>query len=161
MLKPLPLLFAGIALALVSAAVSAPRSNGQQTPSAETAPPAAAAPAAATPANYPKNPVKATADSQAKAKNLYQIDCAMCHGDAGNGKSDLATSMGLTLGDWTDPKALGDKPDGEIFNMIRNGKDKMPPEDPARAKDNDVWNLVLYIRSFSKPAAAATSTAAK
>jgi len=45
--------------------------------------------------------------------------------------------------------------------MIRTGKDKMPPEDPARAKDDDVWNLVIYIRSFSKSAAAGTSTAAK
>jgi mono/diheme cytochrome c family protein len=157
MLKSLPLLFAGIALALVPAAVSAPRADGQQTPSAQ--PPAPAA--AATPVNYPKNPIRPTADSQAKAKNFYQIDCAMCHGDNGNGKSDLATSMGLTLNDWTDPKSLAGKPDGEIFNMIRNGKDKMPPEDPSRAKDDDVWNLVIYIRSFSKSATAAASTAAK
>ncbi len=160
MLKSLPLLFAGIALVLVSAAVFAPRSDGQQTPSAQTPAPVAA-PAAAAPATYPKNPVKPTPESQAKAKNLYQIDCAMCHGDNGNGKSDLATSMSLTLNDWTDPKALGGEPDGAIFNMIRNGKDKMPPEDPARAKDDDIWNLVIYIRSFSKSAAAAASTAAK
>jgi mono/diheme cytochrome c family protein len=158
MLKPL--LFAGIALALASVALFAPRSNGQQTPSAQTASPVAASVPAA-PVTYPKNPIKPTAESQAKAKNLYQIDCSMCHGDNGNGKSDLATSMALTLNDWTDPKALSGEPDGEIFNMIRNGKDKMPPEDPARAKDDDIWNLVIYIRSFSKSAAAAASTAAK
>ena len=45
------------------------------------------------PAAPVKNPVKPTPESQAKAKSLYQMDCAMCHGDNGNGKTDLATSM--------------------------------------------------------------------
>jgi mono/diheme cytochrome c family protein len=100
------------------------------------------------------NPVKPTAASQAKAKRLYAIDCAMCHGDNGNGKSDLATSMQLTLTDWTDPKTLASKSDKELFDMIRVGKDKMPPEDVSRAKDDDVWNLVTYIRGLSKGQAA-------
>jgi len=98
-----------------------------------------------------KNPVKPTAESQAKAKSIYQIDCAMCHGDNGNGKTDLATSMGLTLDDWTNPATLANKEDWELFNIIRAGKDKMPPESKGRATDTEVWNLVIYIRSFSKP----------
>ena len=106
-----------------------------------------------------KNPVKPTAESQAKAKALYQIDCAMCHGDNGNGKTDLASSMSLTLDNWTDAKTLSDKSDGELFNIIRNGKDKMPPEGEGRAKDAEVWNLIIYIRTFSK-SPAATSAAA-
>jgi cytochrome c len=108
--------------------------------------PQGAAPAA--PAST--NPVKPTPASQAKAKKFYAIDCAMCHGDNGNGKSDLATSMQLTLTDWTDPKSLGSKSDQELFDIIRKGKDKMPPEDVSRAKDEDVWNLVIYIRALSK-----------
>jgi mono/diheme cytochrome c family protein len=79
----------------------------------------------------------------------------MCHGDNGNGKTDLATSMGLTLGDWTNPATLANKQDWELFNVIRNGKDKMPPESVGRADDAQVWNLVIYIRSLSSPAAAA------
>jgi cytochrome c5 len=96
------------------------------------------------------NPVKPTAASQLKAKKLYAIDCAMCHGDNGNGKSDLATSMQLTLTDWTDPKTLAARPDKDLFDLIRAGKDKMPPEDASRAKDDDVWNIILYIRGMSK-----------
>jgi mono/diheme cytochrome c family protein len=162
MMKPILLLLAGIPIAFATAAFSAPRQDGQAlAPAQSQAPAAVPAPAPAVSGAIQKNPVKPTADSQAKAKSLYQIDCSMCHGDNGNGKSDLATSMSLTLDDWTDPKAFADKPDGELFNMIRNGKDKMPPEDSGRAKDNDVWNLVIYIRSFSKVPAAAASTAAK
>jgi mono/diheme cytochrome c family protein len=85
----------------------------------------------------------------------------MCHGDNGNGKTDLASGMGLTLIDWTDGKSLGGRQDGELFNIIRNGKDKMPPEDAGRAKDDQIWNLVVYIRSFSKGQLPPPSTAAK
>jgi hypothetical protein len=88
------------------------------------------------------------------------MDCAMCHGDNGNGKTDLAQSMSLTLPDWTDPKSLENHPDGELFNAIRNGKgEKMPPEAEGRARDAVVWNLVIYLRNFSKGQAAAPAAA--
>jgi mono/diheme cytochrome c family protein len=77
----------------------------------------------------------------------------MCHGDNGNGKTDLATGMGLKLADWTNPNALNGMTDENLFTAIRNGKDKMPPEAEGRAKDDDVWNLIVYIRKMSQPAA--------
>ena len=112
--------------------------------------PEAALGSASTPEATATNPVKPTAESQAKAKNLYQIDCAMCHGDNGNGQSDIAKGMGLTITDFTDPKTLAGVPDGQLFGIIRNGKDKMPPEVAGRANDNTVWNLIHYIRGMSK-----------
>jgi mono/diheme cytochrome c family protein len=102
------------------------------------------------PAPTATNPVKPTAESQAKAKNLYQIDCAMCHGDNGNGQTDVAKGMGLTMTDFSDSKTLAGTPDGALFATIRNGKDKMPPEAAGRASDTMVWNLIHYIRGFSK-----------
>lgn len=119
--------------------------------------PAAAPPAAGSVPADMKNPVKPTAASQAKAKQIYSIDCAMCHGDDGKGKTDLATSMGLTLPDFTYAKSLSARSDGELFNVIRNGKDKMPGEESARANDDVVWNVVLYVRAFSNPEALAKS----
>jgi cytochrome c len=123
--------------------------------------PQEAAPAPAAPAST--NPVKPTPASQEKAKDLYARDCALCHGDNGNGKTSLAKDMGLTLSDWTDPKTLANKSDHELFDAIRKGKDKMPPEDASRAKNDDVWNLIIYIRGLSKdqPAAAPPADAAK
>lgn len=108
------------------------------------------------------NPAKPTAASQTQAKNLYARDCALCHGDNGDGKTDLAKDMKLTLLDWTDPKSLGNRSDKELFHAIRTGKDSMPPEEEGRAKDSEVWNLIIYIRGFSKgqPAAAPAPTAA-
>ena len=145
MLKSTLLLFAG-ALFVIAPLANVGRA---QQPAASNAA-AAPADAAAT-----KNPVKPTAESQAKAKQLYSIDCAMCHNDNGNGKSDLATSMGLSIPDLSDPKTLDSKSDGDIFTLLRNGKDKMPGEDAGRAKDNDIWNLIIYVRGLSKTQAAA------
>jgi mono/diheme cytochrome c family protein len=109
---------------------------------------------------------KSTPAARERAKNVYAVDCAICHGDNGNGKTDLATSMQVTLTDWTDPKSLSGKSDIELFDVIRKGKgDKMPPEDAGRAKDDDIRALVAYIRNFSKgqpsvPAPAAPAEAA-
>jgi mono/diheme cytochrome c family protein len=106
------------------------------------------APAAASHAGA-SNPVKSTPEGLAKAKALYQIDCAMCHGDNGNGQTDLAKSMSLNIPDFTNGKAMSAKTDGDLFDIIRNGKDKMPPEAAGRANDTTVWNLILYIRKMA------------
>jgi len=99
---------------------------------------------------------KPTADAMAKARKVYDFDCAMCHGAAGDGKTDLAKDMQLTMLDWTDPKSLSGKSDQQLFDAIRKGAGKMPPEDTARATNDEVHNLVIYIRKFAKdqPAAA-------
>ncbi len=107
------------------------------------------------------NPAKSNAASRERAKKLYAVDCAICHGENGNGKTDLATSMNVTLADWTDPKSLATTQDKELFDAIRKGKgEKMPAEDASRAKDDDVWGLVYYIRGFSKGQPAAPAPAA-
>jgi mono/diheme cytochrome c family protein len=102
------------------------------------------------PAAGQKNPVKPTEKSQARAKYLYKQDCVICHGDNGNGKTDIAGGMGVTLGDWSNPATLANKQDHDLFNVIRNGKGQMPAEPDGRAKDDEVWNLIIYIRGLYK-----------
>jgi len=121
----------------------------------------AAAPAPGKMPQEGKGGAKAAAanETQAKAKKIYAVDCAMCHGDNGNGQTDLATSMQLKLADWTDPKTLSDKSDQALIEVIRKGKDKMPAEDSGRAKDEEVKALVDYIRNFSKAQAAPAAKA--
>ncbi len=94
------------------------------------------------------NPVKPTAESLAKGKKLYGYDCAMCHGEKGDGKGDMASDM-KNVTDFTKPDALKDRTDGELFYVIRNGKGDMPPEGD-RAKNDDIWNMVNYVRSLAK-----------
>ncbi|KAA6457965.1 cytochrome c [Acidobacteria bacterium AB60] len=103
-----------------------------------------------------------TGEVPAHVKTIYKVDCALCHGENGNGKTDLATGMGLTLSDFTDPKTLQNKTDEELFSLIRKGRDKMPPEEETRAKDAEIKSLILYVRGLSKgqPAPAETPAAA-
>ena len=104
---------------------------------------------------------KSTPASREKAKKVYAMDCALCHGDNGNGKTDIATSLNVPMDDWSEAKTLAGKSDQELFDSIRKGKgDKMPAEDASRAKNEEVWALVAYIRGFSKGQAAAPTAPA-
>jgi mono/diheme cytochrome c family protein len=95
------------------------------------------------------NRVKPTAESLAKGKKLYGYDCAMCHGKDGDGKGDMAADM-KNIPDFTKPEALKNRTDGELFYIIRNGEDENMPPEGDRAKDEDVWNMVNYVRSLAK-----------
>ncbi|MFY9903960.1 MAG: c-type cytochrome [Terriglobales bacterium] len=95
------------------------------------------------------NPVKPSAESLAKGKKLYGYDCAMCHGKDGDGKGDMAADM-KNMPDFTHPDALKGRTDGELFYIIRNGKGENMPPEGDRAKDEDIWNMVNYVRSLAK-----------
>jgi len=95
------------------------------------------------------NPVKPTPESQAQAKKMYGYDCAVCHGVNGNGKGDLAADMKPPLKDYTDPAALKDISDGELFYIIKDGKGQMTGEGD-RMKPEGIWNMVILVRSFAK-----------
>ena len=97
-----------------------------------------------------KNPVAATPDSVAAGKQVYTRYCAVCHGVSargGSGSDISAPAPDLTDSDWKHGSS-----DGEIFDVIKNG---VPPDlnmEPwgDRIKDNDIWNVVNYIRSLAK-----------
>jgi mono/diheme cytochrome c family protein len=125
---------------LFSIALLAQKSNPPAAPSEYKIPPEAAA---------KQNPVKPSGESLARGKKLYGIDCAMCHGKDGDGKGDMASDY-KNMPDFTKPDALKNRTDGELFYIIRTGEgDDMPPEGD-RAKDDDIWNLVNYVRSRAK-----------
>ena len=39
--------------------------------------------------------------------------------------------------------------DGQLYDIILKGKGQMPGEE-GRAKPDDVWNLVIFVRNLSK-----------
>jgi mono/diheme cytochrome c family protein len=97
-----------------------------------------------------KNPVAATPESIAAGQQLYARNCASCHGRNGQGGpgNDLIPAAPSLLGDgWAHGST-----DGEIFTNIKAGVapdfNMVPFKD--RLKDDDIWNLVNYIRSIKK-----------
>ena len=107
-----------------------------------------------------ENPVKSSPESLAHGKRQYGFDCAMCHGKDGSGTGDVATDMKLKMHDESAPATLKDRTDGELFYIIKKGKDQMPAEGD-RVKDETVWDMVNYIRSFPKKSGTATEKPAE
>lgn len=111
------------------------------------------APAPITPEDAAKkNPVKPTAEGLTEARKLYGYHCAMCHGDNGDGKGDLAEQMKLGLKDWRNASSIANYTDGELFYIITNGRGKMEGGEGDRTKEEMRWKLVNLVRSFGKKA---------
>ena len=145
-----------------SAQQSASQEKPQEKPAEKTAEKAAEK-SAEKPADTPavtataavkkENPVKPTPEVLAAAKKIFGYDCAMCHGESGNGKGELVESMSLKMKDWHDPTALNGMSDSDIYDLIVKGKDKMVGE-ADRLAPAKVWGLVDYVRTFAKKSGA-------
>lgn len=126
----------------------------------ETAPPQAPANLAIPPEETKReNPIKPTEASLAEGKKLYGYQCAMCHGEKGDGKSELGETMKLKMKDYTDPAALKEMTDGTLYYIIEKGKGQMPSQE-GRMSAHQKWNLINYIRSCAKKSSEAPKPAA-
>jgi mono/diheme cytochrome c family protein len=95
------------------------------------------------------NPVHPTAAEMGTVRKLYGYDCVMCHGKEGGGDGDMAASLQTKMKDYRDPTALKGMSDGELFYIIQKGKGEMPSEGD-RAKDDQIWTMVVLVHSFAK-----------
>lgn len=98
-----------------------------------------------------KNPVKATPESIAAGKKLYDAQCATCHGATGKGDGKMAASLPEPKpSDLADAAWKHGSTDGEIFTVIKDGvKGTGMRGAAARMKPDDMWNVVNYIRTLA------------
>jgi cytochrome c oxidase cbb3-type subunit 3 len=97
-----------------------------------------------------QNPVQASPDSIAAGKQSFNRYCANCHGL--NAEGSPGNDLTPEAPDLTDKTWKHGSTDGEIFNSIKNG---VAPDFNMGAfkdqlKDEDIWNVVNYIRSLAK-----------
>lgn len=100
------------------------------------------------------NPFTPSADIVAKGKKLYESKayCSVCHGLEGAG----GTSGVLTPHGGQSPTNLADaawqaaRTDGEIFWVLKHGSHgtDMAPYMPLYLTEEQVWQIVTYIRMF-------------
>jgi mono/diheme cytochrome c family protein len=90
------------------------------------------------------NPTPISDASLLNGRKYFQINCAVCHGDAGMGDGP-ATKLGIPgislVTDITKART-----DGYIFGMIRNGRGMMPSYN--RIEEPDRWDVVNYLRGL-------------
>lgn len=102
------------------------------------------------PANYKsmKNPAKAEASSINSGKALWGQHCASCHGKAGLGDGPKSRNLETFAGNFSAADFTA-QTDGEIFYKTKMGRGEMPKYD-KKIQDEDMWNLVNYMRTFKK-----------
>ncbi len=95
-----------------------------------------------------KNLIPSDESSIEEGRKLYLRHCASCHGPSGKGDGSMALAGG-TPANLTDETWDHGSSDGEIFVVIRDGtsSDMEPYKD--RLTENQMWQLVNYIRSLS------------
>ncbi len=101
-----------------------------------------------------RNPVAATAASITAGAATYKKYCAFCHGADAKGHGPLAPKDSnppdLTDATWTHGST-----DGQIFTLIANGAGAKSSMVGFKGKvpDQDLWNIVNYLRSLAPQAA--------
>lgn len=96
-----------------------------------------------------QSPPSATLASLERAKQVYSYDCSMCHGAMGRGKTDLGKDATGSVSDLTDPAIMAQLTDTDLYNIILNGKGKMPGE-KGRLNEEGLHGMVAYVRNLAK-----------
>jgi len=107
-----------------------------------------------------KNPLQPTTAALKSAREVYADKCAHCHGDTGKGDGRDANRYDPAPTDLTDSKKMNAATDGELFYKISEGKKPMPVFKNKLTEDQR-WQLVLLIRSFTESAKPPADTLAK
>ena len=101
------------------------------------------------PTKYQKmeNPTKGEADLKV-GKMLYNKNCKSCHGNKGLGDGPKAKKLDTFPGNFS--KDLKGQADGSIFYKSLFGRDEMPNYEKDIPDENDMWNIINYMRTFEK-----------
>jgi hypothetical protein len=102
-----------------------------------------------------KNPLEATPQNILAGKTLFHVDaqptaCRVCHGISGDGLGVLFHRVDPKPRNFTCVRTMDNLPDGQLFWVIQNGSPGTAMPSFSYLEDEQVWELILYLRSFSK-----------
>jgi mono/diheme cytochrome c family protein len=101
------------------------------------------------------NPTQATADQIAIGRRLYEKAanpaCELCHGPKGDGNGAIATQFLPRPRNFTCAELMDEIPDGQLFWVIRNGSPDTGMPAYKKLTDSQIWQIILYLRTFAKP----------
>ena len=99
------------------------------------------------------NPLESTTDNIEKGRMLFQLDaqptCTICHG-SGNGLGMMSGGLNPPPRNFTCKETMDDIPDGQLFWIIRNGSAGTGMPAFSDLNDDQIWQLIHYIRQFSQ-----------
>ena len=93
-----------------------------------------------------------------RGQDRYNIYCAVCHGESGNGQGVVAKAGFANVRNLHDPLVQPDKAaDGSIFNTITHGKGLMGSYGD-KLTVNDRWAVIAWVRVLQKSASGVPAT---
>ena len=89
-------------------------------------------------------------------KTKYDANCAGCHGATGKGDGVAAAAINPKPQDHTNGKLMNALTDKYLFDIIKDGgkamqKAALMPAANKKLTDQDIWDMVAYIRSLADP----------
>jgi mono/diheme cytochrome c family protein len=99
----------------------------------------------------PENPVEADDVSISRGKTLFTINCAMCHGETGEGNGPVSGLIENKPANLTSIITQS-KTDGALFTTITNGVDGRMPSMVENLTVRDRWDVINYIRTLEASA---------
>ncbi len=100
-------------------------------------------------AGGPLNPLRADAVTLAAGQQIYQANCVTCHGANGGGDGPTAAGLNPRPSDFSLHMPPGKHTDGQVFLWIKDGfPGTAMPAWGARLSDEQIWQLVNYLRTF-------------
>lgn len=93
-----------------------------------------------------QSPLPPTPARLARGMELFNIHCAVCHGEDGYGKG-IVVRRGFPPPPSYHSERLRNAPDGHFFDVITNGYGKMYSY-RSRVAVKDRWAIVCYIRAL-------------
>jgi mono/diheme cytochrome c family protein len=89
-------------------------------------------------------------------KAKYDANCVGCHGATGKGDGAAAAALNPKPQDHTDGKVMNALNDKYLFDIIKDGgaamkKAAFMPASNKKLTDQEIWDVVAYIRSLAIP----------
>jgi mono/diheme cytochrome c family protein len=85
--------------------------------------------------------------AQAPGADTYKAKCAMCHG--ATGLADNTMAKNLKVLSFKDPKMINAS-NAQLFNSTKDGKGTKMPAYKGKLTDQQITDLVSYIRTLQK-----------
>jgi mono/diheme cytochrome c family protein len=96
-----------------------------------------------------KNPVAADARSIAAGKQVFDKQCASCHGDHGKGDGPMGEELNPRPADLSDADWKHGSTDGDIFTVVHDGvKNTGMRAFGHKMTAHQMWDVVNYVRSL-------------
>jgi mono/diheme cytochrome c family protein len=90
-----------------------------------------------------------------QGKKLYGQFCVTCHGESGKGDGAAAAALNPKPRDHTDKEYMSKLSDDDMLKVIKNGgasvgKSPLMPPWGASLKDDQIQDIIAYVRTLSK-----------